>query len=65
MHFRGQVFDALAERLGQFSQAGVLFEQFQQLRGVLRRLCLSLTVGGRQRFTMLGIGRTRLIPRRR
>ncbi len=47
------------------SQAGVLFEQFQQLRGVLRRLCLSLTVGGRQRFTMLGIGiGLRLIPRR-
>lgn len=56
MHFRGQAFNAFGQVLGHFRKPGVQFKQFEQLRGVLRRLCLAFAVGHGDGFAVQGIG---------
>ena len=68
MHLRRQAFDAFGQGLGHFGQPGVLFEQLQELRGVLRRLRLTFTVGDGQGFAVQGVGvvvPSETAPRRR
>jgi hypothetical protein len=52
----GQAGDVFGEVFGHFGEAGVLLQQFKQLRGVLRGLGLALGIGLCQRFTVLRIG---------
>lgn len=56
MHFGGQRFDALAQLVGQFGQAGILFHEVHQLRGLPGGEGLALHAGIGEVLAMGRIG---------
>ena len=56
MHLEGEFLDPLAQFLGQFGQAGVLLEQFEDLGGDARCFRFALDAGLGDGFAVAGVG---------